>query len=62
MWNKKNYFNKIRIKRQDMNIKRFNSIMFKVVGVVLAIGLIVNIIGYYYVLKVGLELLDKLIK
>lgn len=62
MWNKKNYFNKIRIKRQDMNIKRFNSIMFKVVGVVLAIGLIVNIIGYYYVLKVGIDLLDKLIK
>lgn len=62
MWSKKNYFNKIRIKRQDMNIKRFNSIMFKVVGVVLAIGLIVNLIGYYYVLKVGIDLLDKLIK
>lgn len=36
--------------------------MFKVVGVVLAIGLIVNIIGYYYVLKVGIDLLEKLIK
>lgn len=62
MWSKKNYFNKIRIKRQDMNIKRFNSIMFKVVGVVLAIGLIVNLIGYYYFLKVGIDLLEKLIK
>jgi hypothetical protein len=36
--------------------------MFKVVGIVLAIGLIVNLIGYYYVIKVGLDLLDKLIK
>ena len=48
--------------RITMNIKKINSIMFKVILVILAIAIPMYLIGYYFLIKIGAELLDKLIK
>jgi hypothetical protein len=44
-----------------MNIKRFNRVMFKLVIVILSIAIPMYFIGYYLLIKLGFEVLNKII-
>jgi hypothetical protein len=44
-----------------MDIKKFNKVMFKVIIVILSIVIPMYFIGYYLLIKLGFEVLNKII-
>jgi hypothetical protein len=44
-----------------MDIKKFNKVMFKVIIVILSIVIPMYLIGYYLLIKLGFEVLNKII-
>jgi hypothetical protein len=44
-----------------MDIKKFNKVMFRVVLLIMLVAMAINLISYFLIIKLGLEVINKFI-